>query len=42
MMRLGIVRPIDMGGIERNVFDREALDKAMSARAAGVQKVSND
>jgi hypothetical protein len=33
LMKLGIVRPIDMGGIERNVFDREALDMAMSARA---------
>ena len=33
LMKLGIVRPIDMGGIDRNVFDREALDKAMTARA---------
>jgi hypothetical protein len=32
MMKLGIARPIDMGGIERNVFDRQELDKAMTAR----------
>ena len=34
LMKLGILR--DMAGIDRNVFDREALDKAMSARARGL------
>jgi hypothetical protein len=33
MVKIGIVRPIDMGGIERNVFNRQELDKAMTARA---------
>ena len=33
MVKIGIVKPIDMSGIERNVFDRQELDKAMSARA---------
>jgi hypothetical protein len=32
LMKLGIVRPIDMAGMERNIFDRHALDAAMSAR----------
>jgi hypothetical protein len=33
LVKLGIVRPIDMAGFERNIFDREALDEAMTARA---------
>jgi len=32
-VKLGIVRPIDMAGFDRNIFDRRALDDAMSARA---------
>ncbi len=33
LVKLGIVRPIDMAGFDRNIFDRRALDDAMSARA---------
>jgi hypothetical protein len=33
MVKEGIVKPIDMGGVLRNIFDRQALDDAMSARA---------
>jgi hypothetical protein len=33
LMKLGVVRPIDMVGMSRNIFDRVALDAAMSARA---------
>ena len=40
LMKLGIVQPIDMAGIERNVFDREALDAMMSARAQQCNEVT--
>ena len=33
LMKLGIVRPIDLGPVERRVFDRQALDDMMTARA---------
>ena len=33
LVKLGIVRPIDMAGFDRNIFDRQALDDAMTARA---------
>ena len=33
LMKRGIVRPIDMAGFARNIFDCHALDDAMTARA---------
>ncbi len=33
LVKLGIVRPIDMAGFDRSIFDRQALDDAMTARA---------
>jgi hypothetical protein len=36
LMKLGIMRPIDMAGMDRNIFDRQALDEAMTARAQKV------
>jgi hypothetical protein len=32
LIHLGIVRPIDMVGKRRNIFDRVELDEAMTAR----------
>jgi hypothetical protein len=33
LVKLGVVQPIDMAGFDRNIFDRLALDDAMTARA---------
>ncbi len=33
LVKLGIVQPLDMAGFARNIFDRHALDAAMTARA---------
>jgi len=33
LVKLGIVQPLDMAGFARNIFDRQTLDAAMTARA---------
>ena len=39
LVKRGVVRPTDLAGIDRNIYDRRALDHAMSALAAkGVER----